>query len=698
MQFSKRALLIVVIIVVGLLALSLRLRAVDLLPNDFDEDDYLRAGLQFTAIIEEGRWGDVIETNYRSEHPPLQKIVYGVSMLGLPEARELPDLPVDAPPAATLPRWHLDRTRTVNAVFGALTALLAALVSPVAGLAVAVHTFTIKYTSQVMLEAMPAFLAAATILSYRRWGNVGRRRWFWASAILLGLTAAAKYNYAIVALPILIHWVWTKQQTRTPVRSWLKTALAWGGLSLLVFFVFNPYLWPDPLARLWSSLTYHGSYAGGEQVQQAAFPFWQPLVWLSGSVPWHPGTFAVSFDLIITALAAVGFPRLWKKDRLIALWLLISLAFLILWPTKWPQYVVTLVVPLAISAATGARVYLWEPLVSAYRRRRDPGRHRTSLRDLVHASPWLLPGTVALVALLVYPLLFQGAVALTDFQYRALPDGLNGGVWREVAGGLSGDIEPVEFGLGEAFSGSTNAEVSYVGFGLLGDLFAGGGTAPLMGFEIVWTVLSVVFTVVLGVGFAMMIQRPSIKRKGLWTALLLLPWAVPEFIGALAWQRVFEPRFGWVAYATRDTFPWLDSPTPTLLVLLVAGVWNGFPLVMLAASAGLRLIPWDVEEAAVLDGAGPWRKFRYVTWPLLFPIIAPVVIIRAILSFNQFYLFLVMGSEYPLVSLASLSYIVIRFANQISLSAAINVFTVAVLAVMVVALNTRARRQEEAYG
>ena len=180
--------------------------------------------------------------------------------------------------------------------------------------------------------------------------------------------------------------------------------------------------------------------------------------------------------------------------------------------------------------------------------------------------------------------------------------------------------------------------------------------------------------------------------------MLLLPWAVPEFIGALAWQRVVEPRFGWIAYATRDTFPWLDSPTPTLLVLLVAGVWHGFPLVMLAASAGLRLIPGDVSEAAVLDGAGAWRKFRYVTWPLLFPIIAPVVIIRAILSFNQFYLFLVMGSEYPQLSLASLSYIVIRFANQISLSAAINVFTVAVLAVMVVALNARARQQEEAYG
>ncbi len=690
--------LAVAVLVVGVLAFTLRLRAVDQLPIDFDEDDYLRAGLEYTAIIEDGRWGDLLETNYRPEHPPLQKIAYGVSMLGLSDVPEIPDLPVDAPPASDLPEEHLDRARTTGALFGTFTAVLAALLSPLAGIFVAIHTFTIKYTSQVMLEAIPAFFAAASVLAYRRWTKVGANRWLWASAALLGLTAASKYNYAIVAVPILLHWWLGHRGELHPWRPWVSPALLWGGLSLLVFFLFDPYLWPDPIGRLWSSVTYHGSYATGAQVEQAAYPFWQPLVWVSGSVPWHPGVFAVSFDLIITALAAVGLPRLWKQERLMALWLLVGFGFLLVWPTKWPQYVVTIVVPLSVAAGVGARVYFWEPLVAAYRRRRDPGRHRNSLRDLVHATPWLVPGAVALVVLLIYPLIFQGAVSLTDFQYRALPDGLNGGVWREVGGGLSGEIEAVEFGVGDAFSGATSDEVSYVGFSLLGDLFTGGGTAPLIGFEIIWTVLSVVLTTVIGVGFAMMIQRPAVKRKGLWTALLLLPWAVPEFIGALAWQRVVEPRFGWVAYATRDTFPWMESPTPTLIVLLVAGVWHGFPLVMLAASAGLRLVPTDVDEAAVLDGAGSWRKFRSVTWPLLFPIIAPVVIIRAILSFNQFYLFLVMEAEYPMMTLSALSYIVIRFANQISLSAALNVFTVAVLAVMVVVLNRGARRQEEAYG
>ena len=697
-KVHKRVVLVLAVLVVGILALTLRLRAVDQLPIDFDEDDYLRAGLEYTAIIDEGRWSDFTDTNYRSEHPPLQKIIYGVSMLGLSETDLPADLPVDAPPASDLPEEHLNRARSVGAVFGALTAVLAAFVSPLAGIFVAIHTFTIKYTSQVMLEAIPAFFAAASVLAYGRWTKVGGKRWLWWSAGLLGATAASKYNYAIVGLVILAHWFWDHRTERTPIGPWLKQVAFWGGISLFVFVALDPYLWPDPIGRLWSSFTYHGSYAGGSQVEAAGLPFWQPFVWLSGSVPWHPGVFAVSFDLIIGALAAVGLPRLWRENRLLGLWFVIGLGFLLIWPTKWPQYIVTLIVPLAVSASYGARTYLWEPVVAAYRRRRDPGRHRNTLKELVQASPWLLPGIVALVVLLVYPLIFQTAVSLTDFQYRALPDGLNGGVWREVGGGLSGNIEPVEFGVNAALSGGTEAEVSYVGFSLLGDLFEGGGTAPLLGFEIVWTGLSVILTVILGVGFAMMIQRPSVKRKGIWTALLLLPWAVPEFIGALAWQRVVEPRFGWVAYATRDNFPWMERPTPTLLILLIAGVWHGFPLVMLAASAGLRLLPADVDEAAVIDGAGSWRKFRSVTWPLLFPIIAPVVIIRAILSFNQFYLFLVMETDYPMMTFSTLSYVVIRFANQISLSAAINVFTVVVLVVMVVILNNRARRQEEAYG
>jgi len=63
----------------------------------------------------------------------------------------------------------------------------------------------------------------------------------------------------------------------------------WGIVSVAVFFVADPRLWANPLSHLKESVSYHGGYAQSEHVRQVGFPVWQPFVWLSGSVPWHPG-------------------------------------------------------------------------------------------------------------------------------------------------------------------------------------------------------------------------------------------------------------------------------------------------------------------------------------------------------------------------------------------------------------------------
>lgn len=132
------------IIIVTLIALGLRLRAVDLLPIDYDEDDYLRAGQQYAAAIQEGHWGALTQLNYRPEHPPLAKLVYGVALAGLPQVDEIPERPTTAGPASSLPKLHLKVARTTAAVPGVLEVLALAMVSPLAGLFLAVHTFTIK--------------------------------------------------------------------------------------------------------------------------------------------------------------------------------------------------------------------------------------------------------------------------------------------------------------------------------------------------------------------------------------------------------------------------------------------------------------------------------------------------------------------------------------------------------------------------
>ena len=117
---------------------------------------------------------------------------------------------------------------------------------------------------------------------------------------------------------------------------------------------------------------------------------------------------------------------------------------------------------------------------------------------------------------------------------------------------------------------------------------------------------------------------------------------------------------------------------------------------MLAATAGLKLISGEVYEAAAIDGAGRWQQFRYVTWPLLWPLVMPAVLIRLIFAFNQFYLFYTMQVNFPTITHATLSYYAFSptFGGQFAVSAAINIFTVVVLVVLILWFNRRSQAVE----
>ena len=163
-----------------------------------------------------------------------------------------------------------------------------------------------------------------------------------------------------------------------PRKSAVRYLLLWGLISIAVFFVADPRMWSDPLGRLTQSLLYHGDYAQSAHVRQYGFPPWQPLIWLLMSVPWHPGVFVVALDPLIAILAALGLGRLWRRYRVFALWLAIGLGFLLIWPTKWPQYILTITVPICLAAAEGFQGRVWEPLLLVGRRRcrTTPGRTR----------------------------------------------------------------------------------------------------------------------------------------------------------------------------------------------------------------------------------------------------------------------------------------------------------------------------------
>jgi ABC-type sugar transport system permease subunit len=716
----KRGAYLILLLIIALLAVVLRLRAVEQLPIDFDEDDYLLAGQHYAQAIRDRDWVEIVNYEYNYEHPSLVKLTYGLVLTRLPQIPEIAQKPTSAPPADTLPQPHLDYLRRASALLGALEVLALAFLDPLAGIFLAIHTFTIKYTSQAMLEAMPALTSLLAVMAYDRSRKSQRTSsWLVLSGIALGLTAASKYIYAVVGIVILLHWLWatlterqSSQQKQDGWRPWLPI-LSWGILALFIFILADVYLWPDPIGRLKASLAFNAAYSQSDEVQSMSFPFWQPLATIFQSVPWHPGVFVIALDTLIALLGLLGFRRLWRGRQVYAFWLVVGLVFLLIWPTKWQQYILIISAPVSLAAAEGFRGVVWIPIsgwmIKILSRSRDisAGEGASRVNEGLRAIPWLLPGLVILAAIALFPLVFQLAISLTDFKATAIRDGLTGGVWREVWLGLSGQIEPVVVDeLGQSFS--SIREVSYVGLSLLKQLFSGLGVSVLV-FEVIWTFLSVGMQLTLGLGVALVLHRRGIRFKRFWLAIFILPWAIPEFIGVLIWQRMFEPRFGWMVLALNypeiANYPfgpqlasWQENPDMALLVLLIAATWYGFPLMMVSATAALKLLPQEVHDAADIDGAGRWSKFRWVTWPMILPLLVPAIIIRSIFAFNQFYLFYVLQTPFPLVTLATLSFFVFDvggpFGGYFALSAAINVMTVVLLVLFIYLFNRWSKAAE----
>jgi ABC-type sugar transport system permease subunit len=167
-------------------------------------------------------------------------------------------------------------------------------------------------------------------------------------------------------------------------------------------------------------------------------------------------------------------------------------------------------------------------------------------------------------------------------------------------------------------------------------------------------------------------------------------------VAAVAWRDVFHPQQGLIAQALGHPFPWSASPELSLIVLLIASTWMGWPLWMLVATAGMRTIPRAVTEAAQLDGASAWQRFAGVTLPMLLPLLGAAFVVRAVTAFNQFYLFYVLEPSDPTTTLATFSFYVFSTTSGgiglMAVSAAINIITmVALMAVVAWFLNWRSR-------
>lgn len=160
------------------------------------------------------------------------------------------------------------------------------------------------------------------------------------------------------------------------------------------------------------------------------------------------------------------------------------------------------------------------------------------------------------------------------------------------------------------------------------------------GKTIVWTAAGTLLQLAVGVSLAVVLHRHFVRGAAAWRVLLLLPWAMPQYVTALTWRGMFHGETGPVNSLFGAAFglppvDWLTAPGPAFFAAILVNVWMGFPFLMIAALAGLRAIPTEVYEAAVLEGASPWCQFTRLTAPLLRSVMLPATVLAIVWNFNN---------------------------------------------------------------
>lgn len=156
---------------------------------------------------------------------------------------------------------------------------------------------------------------------------------------------------------------------------------------------------------------------------------------------------------------------------------------------------------------------------------------------------------------------------------------------------------------------------------------------------ILWTVVNVFFHVTIGIFLALVLNK-DIKGKSIFRTLLILPWAVPQYITALTWRGMFNSEYGAVSLTLDQIFgiqiPWLTTEWGAFAACIMTNVWLGFPFMMIVALGGLQSIPDELYEAADIDGATWWHKLKNITVPLIKPVMIPAITLGIIWTFNNF--------------------------------------------------------------
>jgi arabinogalactan oligomer / maltooligosaccharide transport system permease protein len=274
-------------------------------------------------------------------------------------------------------------------------------------------------------------------------------------------------------------------------------------------------------------------------------------------------------------------------------------------------------------------------LYDAYQngKKRDNGVRLSSLKEQYHnvidkGFPYLMvgPGFLLLIFVVIFPIIFMLLLAFTNYNlYNSPPAKL----------------------------------VDWVGFKNFIEIFSldiwRETFISVFAWTIIWTFTATTLQVAIGIFLAVVLNQKEIKFKGVIRTLLILPWAVPAFVSILIFSGLFNDTFGAInkdllAPLGIDSIPWLTDPFYTKIALIFIQSWLGFPFIMAMTTGVLQSIPGELYEAATVDGASNWDKFRKITLPMILFTTAPILITQYTFNFNNFNVIYLFNNGGPAVA------------------------------------------------
>jgi arabinogalactan oligomer/maltooligosaccharide transport system permease protein len=162
---------------------------------------------------------------------------------------------------------------------------------------------------------------------------------------------------------------------------------------------------------------------------------------------------------------------------------------------------------------------------------------------------------------------------------------------------------------------------------------------PVLWQTMVWTVANVFCHFTLGLTFAILINR-NFKGRGFYRLVLMIPWAVPAYVAAFSWRWMYNSEYGVfnavLTWFGLEPVNWLSDPFWAMFAAISTNVWIGYPFMMVSLLAGLKAIPSNLYEAAMIDGSSKVHQFFHITLPMLKPVAFSVTLLGFVWTFNMF--------------------------------------------------------------